>query len=33
MARLPEIMAFAAKHSFPIVTVQDIIEYRQKCEA
>jgi 3,4-dihydroxy 2-butanone 4-phosphate synthase len=33
MARLPEIMAFAGKYSFPVVSVKDIIEYRQKREA
>ena len=33
MARLPEIMAFADKHSFPVVSVKDIIEYRRKQEA
>lgn len=33
MARLPEIAAFAEKHSFPVVSVKDIIAYRQKREA
>jgi 3,4-dihydroxy 2-butanone 4-phosphate synthase len=28
MARLPEIVAFAGKHSFPVVTVHDLAEYR-----
>lgn len=29
MARLPEIVDFAKKHAFPVVTVADIITYRQ----
>lgn len=29
MARLPELRAFSEKHGFPMVTVQDIIEYRK----
>lgn len=33
MARLPEITAFASRHSFPVVSVQDIITYRQLTEA
>ena len=28
MARLPELMAFAARHGFPIVSVADLIRYR-----
>ncbi|WP_024821954.1 MULTISPECIES: 3,4-dihydroxy-2-butanone-4-phosphate synthase [Aminobacterium] len=30
MARLPEVAAFAKKHNFPVVTVQDIILYRKE---
>lgn len=33
MARLPEIVAFAGKYAFPVVSVKDIVEYRQECEA
>ncbi|QJW48278.1 3,4-dihydroxy-2-butanone-4-phosphate synthase [bacterium BFN5] len=29
MARMPEIVAFAEKNNMPVVTVDDIIEYRQ----
>lgn len=29
MARMPEIVAFAVKNNMPVVTVDDIIEYRQ----
>lgn len=32
MARLPEITAFAHKHQMPVVTVNDIVAYRQKIE-
>lgn len=28
MARLPEIITFASRHQYPVVTVEDIIEYR-----
>jgi 3,4-dihydroxy 2-butanone 4-phosphate synthase len=30
MARLPEVAAFAHKHSLPVVTVQDLMEYEQR---
>ena len=30
MARLPEIVAFAREHAFPVVTVEDIVDYRRK---
>ncbi len=30
MARLPEIIAFADKHHFPVLTVEDLICYRQE---
>ena len=33
MARLPEITDFAGRHAFPVVSVKDIIEYRQKLQA
>ena len=33
MARLPEIVAFAERHGFPVLTVRDIAEYRQRLEA
>ena len=29
MAKLPEIISFATKHNFPLVTVNDIISYRK----
>jgi 3,4-dihydroxy 2-butanone 4-phosphate synthase len=32
MARLPEIMAFAARHSMVCLTIEDIVEYRRKME-
>lgn len=32
MARLPEIVAFAEKHDMPVLTVEDIISYRQAKE-
>ncbi|MDP4128456.1 MAG: 3,4-dihydroxy-2-butanone-4-phosphate synthase [Bacillota bacterium] len=32
MARLPEIVAFAEKHVMPVLTVEDIISYRQAKE-
>ncbi len=32
MARLPEIVAFAEKHDMPVLTVEDIISYRQARE-
>ena len=33
MARLPEIVAFAGEHGFPVLTVQDIVAYRRRMEA
>jgi 3,4-dihydroxy 2-butanone 4-phosphate synthase len=33
MARLPEIAAFADAHAFPLVSVKDIIHYRQRYDA
>ncbi len=32
MARLPEIVAFAEKHNMPVVTVDDLIQYRTERE-
>lgn len=32
MARLPEITAFAARHSFPLLSVADLIKYRRAIE-
>lgn len=32
MARLPEIVAFANKHGYPVLTVQDIVAYRRRVE-
>lgn len=32
MARLPEVTAFAAKHSFPVVTIEDLVHYRSSME-
>jgi 3,4-dihydroxy 2-butanone 4-phosphate synthase len=32
MARLPQIADFAAKHAFPVLTVQDIVRYRKSIE-
>ncbi len=29
MARLPQAIAFAGRHHFPVLTVQDIVEYRK----
>jgi 3,4-dihydroxy 2-butanone 4-phosphate synthase len=29
MSRLPEVMAFAAKHSMPICTIEDLVNYRR----
>jgi len=29
MARLPEIVAFAQKNNMPVVTVDDLIDYRK----
>ncbi len=33
MARLPEIVAFAKQHDFPVLTVQDIAAYRRQTES
>jgi 3,4-dihydroxy 2-butanone 4-phosphate synthase len=30
MARMPEIVAFATKRQIPVVTVQDLVIYRQE---
>ncbi len=30
MARMPEVIKFSKEHNLPIVTIQDIIEYKQK---
>lgn len=30
MAKLPEVIAFAKKNDFPVLSIQDIIEYRKK---
>lgn len=32
MARLPDIVRFAEKHSIPVVTVDDLVEYRRERE-
>ena len=32
MARLPEVAAFAARHSFPVVTIEDLVHYRGTIE-
>lgn len=31
MARLPEIVAFAEKHDFAVLTIEDIADYRSQC--
>ncbi|MEF2231225.1 MAG: 3,4-dihydroxy-2-butanone-4-phosphate synthase, partial [Pseudodesulfovibrio sp.] len=33
MARLPEIVAFAERHGFPVLTVADIAAYRLRAES
>ena len=33
MARLPQAISFAEKHQFPVLTVQDIVEYRKETAA
>ena len=33
MSRLPEIICFSEKHHFPVVAVQDIVQYRQVTES
>ncbi len=33
MARLPQVIAFAGRHQFPVLTVQDIVEYRKTLTA
>jgi hypothetical protein len=30
MARTPELIEFVKKHGYPIVTIEDLIEYRKK---
>ncbi|MFG1490696.1 3,4-dihydroxy-2-butanone-4-phosphate synthase, partial [Oceanospirillum sp. HFRX-1_2] len=30
MARLPEVVRFAEKHQMPVLTIEDIVLYRQK---
>ncbi|EJS88011.1 3,4-dihydroxy-2-butanone 4-phosphate synthase, partial [Pasteurella multocida subsp. multocida str. Anand1_cattle] len=30
MARAPEIVTFAQKFGFPVVTIEDLVAYRQK---
>lgn len=32
MARMPEIVDFAVKHSMPVVTVEDLVNYRKQIE-
>ncbi|MBM7854733.1 3,4-dihydroxy 2-butanone 4-phosphate synthase [Desulfohalotomaculum tongense] len=32
MARLPEIVAFAEKHSIPVLTIEDLVKYRKALE-
>jgi 3,4-dihydroxy 2-butanone 4-phosphate synthase len=32
MARLPEIVEFAQKHHMPVLSVEDIVEYRKTAE-
>lgn len=32
MARMPEIIAFAAKHDMPVVTIEDLVAYRREME-
>jgi 3,4-dihydroxy 2-butanone 4-phosphate synthase len=32
MARAPECIKFAAEHNMPVVTIEDLVEYRQKHE-
>ena len=32
MARLPEVVAFAEKHRFPVLTVEDLLQYRKTLE-
>jgi 3,4-dihydroxy-2-butanone 4-phosphate synthase len=32
MARLPDIVRFAEEHSIPVVTVEDLVEYRRERE-
>lgn len=33
MARLPDLVAFGNKHGFPVLTVEDIVHYRQTVES
>lgn len=30
MARLPQVVTFAEKHDFPVVTIQDLVDYRKQ---
>ena len=32
MARLPELAAFAEQHQLPLVSIDDLVQYRLKCE-
>jgi 3,4-dihydroxy 2-butanone 4-phosphate synthase len=32
MARLPEVIDFAAKNGFPVITIQDILEYQRRLD-
>jgi len=32
MARMPEIVEFAVKHAMPVVTVEDLVNYRKQVE-
>jgi len=32
MARMPEIVSFALKHNMPVVTVADLVNYRNNIE-
>ena len=33
MAKLPEIVKFAEKHKMPVVSIEDIVEYRKEFNA
>ena len=33
MARLPEIVTFATRHQMPVLTIEDIVEYRNQLES
>ena len=32
MARMPEIVDFGVKHAMPVVTVEDMVNYRKQVE-